>query len=595
VSGGQGRWRRWRRVLRAELPVYYGSRYTLPAAGTPVDPRRGERILSYLQEVGLLARCGLRSPRRVSMRQLRRVHDDAYLESLQDPDGLTAVLGFSPPAEAHDRFLDGQRAVAGGTVRAARDAVSRKAVALNLGGGLHHASADRGQGFCAFNDVALAVAELRLGGFGGRILVADLDLHDGDGTRAIFARDPTVHTFSIHNRDLGVVEACASTSIALGTEVADDRFLACLDESLPPLLRAEPFELVFYLAGVDGAHDDPIGDWQLTAEGLRERDRRVVRWCRESAVGTGPGPAMVVLLAGGYGPRAWSYSAGLVAALLDRDLPPPAAELAPAHYRRVASLLRANELTAEPADDDWSLSEEDLLPGHATSRRFLGYYSRHGLELALERYGFLGRLRELGHRDVRLELDLPARAGQTIRLRSGDGGPLLVELRARRDRATVPGMELLSIEWLMLQDPRASFTPERPALPGQRHPGLGMVRETTAMLVLACERLKLDGVAFVPAHYHVAVQAARFFRFVDETLAARFAALRELLRDRPLAEAARLIETGRVRDRATGAPLRWEPGVMVHPVSSRLRAAGMPAEGSAQPLPRLELVPPEDD
>jgi len=302
----------------------------------------------------------------------------------------------------------------------------------------------------------------------------------------------------------------------------------------------------------------------------------------------------VLLLAGGYGPRAWSYSARFVGWLLDGGATPPRplADLPPPEYRKIAGLLRSSQLTAEPAGNDWSLSEADLIPG-AGPRRFLGYYSLHGVELALERYGFMDRLRALGHDDVRVELD-PG-DGQTVRLTSNapDGGShLLVELRVRRDRTTLQGMELLAVEWLLLQNPGARFSARRPALPGQTHPGLGLVRETTAILVLACERLQLDGVSFVPAHYHVAVQASRFFRFVDDAQALRFAALRRLLEDRPLTEAARLLEEGRVVDADSKQAVRWQPGAMVHPVSTRLRrrALGAGDRATVAPAPRLEIA-----
>ena len=123
-----------------------------------------------------------------------------------------------PPREV-EATLDLQRLMAGGTIQATRLALRTGGIAVHLGGGFHHAMPDAGLGFCVFNDVAVAIRRLRGRGFAEPVLVVDLDLHDGNGTRRIFADDPTVHTFSIHNDHWGDTEAVASTSIALGPGV----------------------------------------------------------------------------------------------------------------------------------------------------------------------------------------------------------------------------------------------------------------------------------------------------------------------------------------------------------------------------------------
>ena len=103
----------------------------------------------------------------------------------------------------------------GGTLLATRLALASRGIAVYLGGGFHHAFPGRGERFCLFNDVGAAVADLRAAGFEGRILIVDLDLHDGDGTRAIFAADPTVHTFTIHNQTNGEEDATEATVVEL--------------------------------------------------------------------------------------------------------------------------------------------------------------------------------------------------------------------------------------------------------------------------------------------------------------------------------------------------------------------------------------------
>ena len=232
------------------------------------------------------------------------------LHSLEDPGALTPVLGFRLDAREADRFLCFQRLTCGGTLRAARSALYRRQVMVNLGGGLHHAEADRGSGFCVFNDVAVAIRSLRRQGFDRPILVIDLDLHDGDGTRAIFADDATVHTFSIHNRDLGQANAVADTRLALGSGVEDRQYLEAVRGHLPPVFADFKPGLVFYLAGSDPGVDDKLGDWRITLDGLLARDRLVMELVRPFA-GNGPTIPTVILLAGGYGPLAWRHGAAL--------------------------------------------------------------------------------------------------------------------------------------------------------------------------------------------------------------------------------------------------------------------------------------------
>ena len=295
--------------LRARgIPVVYDARYQRGVFGVPMDPLRGEKVLGALREAGLLERDLLSEPRPASLQNLLRVHTPEYLHAVQEPEALSRVLGVEvPPAEV-EATLDLQRLMAGGTIQATRLAMRTGGIAVHLGGGFHHAMPDAGLGFCVFNDVAVAIRRLRGRGFVEPVLVVDLDLHDGNGTRRIFADDPTVHTFSIHNDHWGDTEAVASTSIALGPGVGDARFLGTLREALPPVFEAVKPGLVVYLAGTDPAEDDPIGNWRLSAGALFERDRFVTSLARPDGR---PCP-MVVVLAGGYGRHAWRYSARYV-------------------------------------------------------------------------------------------------------------------------------------------------------------------------------------------------------------------------------------------------------------------------------------------
>jgi acetoin utilization deacetylase AcuC-like enzyme len=560
--------------------LVYSRRYQVDLPGNVHDPLRGERVLAFLESTGLLPARALHAALPASFRYLRRVHEDAYLDTLSSPEAFLPIVGLELSDEQAERILEAQRTMVGGTLLATGLAVQSKGVAVNLGGGLHHAFAGKGERFCILNDVAVAIAELRARGIAAPVLVVDLDLHDGDGTRSIFAEDPTVHTFSIHNLstpDERGRHAVASTSVELPGEVGDAEYLAALREQLPPLFPSFRPEIVFYVAGCDPAADDRIGNWKVTAAGMLERDLFVTACAR-------PGHShrpLIIVAGGGYGSNAWRYTARYLSALLHRGKalePPDSEESLLQRYRRMARDIAPHELTGDaPGDgaDDWGLTADDIAPvmgGMRRPHRALGYYTRQGLELAFERTGLFDRLRTRGFEDPVLDLELGNPAGDTIRL-YGDRQrrELLMEVRLRIDRHTAPGLALLRIEWLLLQNPRAVFTPQRPRLPGQRHPGLGMLQDIMALLVLACDRLQLDGLLFVPSHFHTIAQGKnlRFLSPEDEGL---IRAVRAALDGLPLTEASAAVIEGRVVDAQTGQPFEWTPRPMVLPVTERLRA-----------------------
>ena len=595
------RWRRLRQLVRPRpVELVYHPDYELHLPGALHDPQRGERILSFLAAEGLVRESAVHAPRPASLAELGRVHTPEYLDSLHDREALVRVVGYSVPQEVADRILDLQRLMAGGTRLACRLALAGGGTTVNLGGGFHHAFADRGERFCVFNDVAAAIDDARRRGLEGPVLVIDLDLHDGDGTRSIFAADETVHTFSIHNLTSEPAEAAATTVIELPDGTGDDEYLAVLRRRLPPVFAAVAPELVIYLAGADPAADDALGNFRLSAQGMLERDRFVAAL---AGAGREPGgdagarrggarpPAvagrvpLVVTLAGGYGQEAWRYAARFCAWLASgRAIEPPTTEeIILARYRRMAQRFQPSDLTAEAeraGDDGFGLTEEDVLGalGGAPRRtRFLGYYSRHGVELALERSGVLDRLRALGF-EPWLEMDLDSPGGETLRVFGSPGRrELLTELRAARDAIDLPGFEVLRVEWLMIQDPRSEFPADRPALPGQRHPGLGLLRDVISLLILVCDRLGLDGLYFVPSHFHLATQSHKYLRFIRPEDEARYRAICDALGDLPLGEATRAVARGRVRDER-GRPVEWTPVPMVLPVSKRLETEVMGPE-----------------
>lgn len=186
---------------------------------------------------------------------------------------------------------------AGGSILAGRRALS-DGVAVNLGGGFHHAFPAHGEGFCVIHDVAIAIRKLQIEGAIARALTVDLDVHHGNGTAFIFARDESVFTFSMHQENNYPFEKPPSDlDIHLPDGCGDELYLSLLRENLRKALAAFHPDLIFYLAGADPYREDQLGGLALTLEGLRERDRTVFAMARELNV------PVAVTLAGGYARR----------------------------------------------------------------------------------------------------------------------------------------------------------------------------------------------------------------------------------------------------------------------------------------------------
>ena len=549
----------------------YDPRYERLVSGVPMDPLRADRILAFLANERLVRRDEISLPRPAALKNLLLVHSPEYLESLQRPQTITGILGVTIDDHDLEQVLDYQRLMCGGTIQATRLVRSTGCVTVHLGGGFHHAGPARGMGFCIFNDVAVAIARLRKRGFMEPVLVVDLDLHDGNGTREIFAADSTVHTYSVHNQSWGPEEAVASTAIALGSGVGDEVYLGTLLKTLPAVAEAHRPGLIVYIAGCDVAADDRIGDWKISAEGMFARDRFVVEEARRRQT------RLVVVLGGGYGDTAWRYSARFLAWLLSgADIEPPDnEELTLMRFRQIKRSLNPALLTAGSGSTGWDLTEEDLvgiLPGIPHQTRYLSYFSKVGVELLLERFGIMQQLRSRGFRNPSVTLELDHPLGQTLRILSDPvERALLVELRLQRSTRVVPGMEVLVVEWLLLQNPREHFSSERRALPGQQHPGLGMLKELFGWLVVLAETLELDGLFFYPSQYHLASLSRRYARFLHPEHEASYRALEAALADVSLPEASAAIAEGRVVEGPGAAPFRWEPYPLVIPVSPRMQ------------------------
>lgn len=560
-----------------------------------VDVHRAERVIHALVEDGVLDGARVRRPSIASAEELLAFHPASYLEETTGAARLARIFGVEEGALPVQEVLAASRWAVGATLGAARSVVAGGApVAMHLGGGFHHAEPEQGSGFCVYNDVGVAIACLRREGFAEPIAVVDLDYHEGNGQLAAFANDPSVFIADIHGAAWSHVDAPCHVRILLREGTGDDDYLRAVDEKVLPALRSRRPALLFYIAGNDVLDGDRLGSFRLTPAGVLARDRRIVESAGEL------GAKLVITLGGGYSAGAWRSSAALVRWLLCGEVyvPPPGEGDLRERFTEIARTLDVGALRG--GDAGFSLEMSDLggeWGADATPKLLLDYYTPSGVEYALERYGFLDKIRSRGFSRLEVACDLEHKNRQLVRIfgeasRLPSNGPrartpppsrrppavrhLLLELALCRRRVVAPmalephdALELLGVEWLLLQDPTAAFSLERPPLPGQEHPGLGVAIETQEMLVQVCRRLDLEGLWHRPAHYHVARVGARYFRFLDPAAAGRFLALRRLLDSHDLAEATRWVEERRIVCES-GRSIGWEPDDMVLPVSARL-------------------------
>jgi acetoin utilization deacetylase AcuC-like enzyme len=243
-----------------------------------------------------LVRAGatLHEPARVTHDDLHRVHAAHYVAAIEHGT-LDAAAQRRIGLPWSEAFVERAFRVANGTVAAMSHAAAH-GVAMNLAGGTHHAHADFGEGFCVFNDVAIAIRRLQHEGRIARACIVDCDVHQGNGTNAIFADDPDVYTLDFHGaKNFPFRKVAATRDVPLDDGTDDATYLAALAAELPPALAAARPDLVVYLAGADPHEGDRLGRLALTFDGLAARDDTVLRACREIGV------PVCVVIAGGYG------------------------------------------------------------------------------------------------------------------------------------------------------------------------------------------------------------------------------------------------------------------------------------------------------
>ena len=271
-----------------ELPLPEGHRF--PMAKYTVLRNRIEQTLVPT------GHCKLLLPPAATDEQLLRVHSRQYLDAIKSGN-LSAVeqrrIGFpwSP------KMVERSRRSTGASIAAGRSA-AQHGVAINLAGGTHHSFADSGQGFCVFNDVCVAARALQAERLANRVLVVDLDVHQGNGTAGITKKDSTIYSFSMHcSKNYPFKKTEGDLDIALPPATEDQYYLDQMQLGLKRAMGEFDADFVFYLAGADPFVDDRLGLLSLSKAGLRARDEGVLSFFRQRDI------PVAIAMAGGYADR----------------------------------------------------------------------------------------------------------------------------------------------------------------------------------------------------------------------------------------------------------------------------------------------------
>lgn len=275
------------------MKVFYSPNYYADIGDGHVFPiRKFELVRDRLVAEETLGSRNLIEPEPAAIPDVRLVHTEDYVSRLC-AGALTSKeirrLGLPWSQSLVRRSFH----AVGGTIAAARAALD-EGVGSNLAGGTHHSFPDHGEGFCVFNDVAIAIRVLQRDGLLARAAVVDCDVHQGNGTATIFASEPTVFTFSMHGaRNYPLFKTKSTLDIELGDGTADDAYLSSLAANLYQVFAHKP-EIVFYLAGADPYAGDKLGRLAVSIAGLQERDRMVLQECYQREI------PIVTVMSGGY-------------------------------------------------------------------------------------------------------------------------------------------------------------------------------------------------------------------------------------------------------------------------------------------------------
>ena len=303
------------------IPLIYHPCYNITAFGLerlhPFDGRKYRRIHDDLIARGLRRPGDFVRPSRVSQRDLLTLHVPQYLHSLGRIEVLARILEVPivrrMPGWVIDwRVLRPMRYATGGTILACRQALEH-GIAINLGGGFHHAAAGWGGGFCVYADAPLAAKVLHDEGRAGKVMVVDLDAHQGNGTAAVFQDWPWATILDLYERDIFPARKEAEDyPLPVRSGLTGVEYLGIVEEALPIALDAVRPDLLIYNSGSDPFTGDPLAGFRLTMSDLAERDLLVVSFARERGI------PVAMLLSGGYSAESWRIHTDGIEGILTR-------------------------------------------------------------------------------------------------------------------------------------------------------------------------------------------------------------------------------------------------------------------------------------
>lgn len=289
------------------VSIVYSKEYLIDLGGYermhPFDIRKYDRIHRALLADNLLTDAQTHRPAPITEDQIKLIHNEEFLTGLRDKETVAVWLEAQVlarlPVDLDKGILEKFRRSSGGTLLAGRLAL-KHGVGINIGGGYHHAKPNKGEGFCIYADIPIAIRQLQNDGLIQRAVIIDVDAHQGNGTAVCLADDEKTFTFSMHQGDIYPnPRETSDLDVELVAGTNDEAFLKTLDQHLEAVLEKADADICFIVGGCDTLREDPLAALEMTQSGIVTRDERIVRACRDRNL------PVVLTLAGGYSDNAW--------------------------------------------------------------------------------------------------------------------------------------------------------------------------------------------------------------------------------------------------------------------------------------------------
>lgn len=310
------------KVIQNRYAIIYAYGYQISLYGLeklhPFDIRKYEKIYTALINDGIITPQDVFVPSPLTEKEILLIHSEEFIKSLEKASNISAYLEapqmkMLPVSVLKEKIILPFQLASGGTLLAAEEAL-KCGVAINIGGGYHHAKPDYGEGFCIFADIPIAIRKLQEDGKIKRALIIDFDVHQGNGTAVCLAADESTFTFSMHQEDIYPnPKEESDMDVELTAGEGDKNVMKKVKRILPELFRKAKPDIVFYVAGCDMLKGDPLASIEMSEKGIAERDFLIINECRKRGI------PVVMTLAGGYSPNAWRAQYKSIANILNNS------------------------------------------------------------------------------------------------------------------------------------------------------------------------------------------------------------------------------------------------------------------------------------